>query len=182
MSNFNFKNLSIKGVILIESKVFIDKRGSFQETCTERDFTSYIDNARFVQENQSVSKKNVLRGMHYQEKYSQGKLVRVIKGAIYDVGIDIRPGSHTFGKYIGVLLTPDSGKQIYFPPGFAHGFLSLEDDTIVSYKCTNYYDPNDENGIIWNDSTVNINWKNFADPDKFIISEKDKKLKLLQNV
>lgn len=128
----------------------------------------------FVQDNQSKSKKGVLRGMHFQTKNSQGKLVRVIKGEVYDVAVDLRDGSETFGKWYGVLLSDENKKQFYIPEGFAHGFLVTSDEAEFVYKCTNYYDPTSEGGLLWNDKDINIEWPITPDME-ILLSEKDKK-------
>ena len=130
----------------------------------------------FVQDNQSKSKKGVLRGLHFQYTKPQGKLVRVIKGEVFDVAVDLRKNSPTYGKWEGVILSEVNKKQFYVPEGFAHGFLVLSDEAEFTYKCTNFYDPNDEGGIIWNDPDINVNWP-IGQNIEVILSEKDEKLK-----
>ena len=130
----------------------------------------------FVQDNQSKSKKGVLRGLHFQYTQPQGKLVRVIKGEVFDVAVDLRKGSPTYGKWEGVVLSAENKKQFYVPEGFAHGFLVLSDEAEFTYKCTNFYDPDDEGGIIWNDSDINVEWP-IGPEMEIILSEKDMKLK-----
>ena len=175
MGKFNFIKTPIEGLIIVEQAVFEDERGFFMESYNYRDFKQGGIDMNFVQDNHSHSKKGVLRGLHFQIKHPQGKLVRVVKGKVFDVAVDIRKGSKTFGKWFGVELSDKNKKQFYIPPGFAHGFLALEDDTEFLYKCTDYYYPDDEGGIIWNDPTINIKWP-LEGIDKLIISEKDKKL------
>lgn len=172
MSNYKFLKTDIKGVYIIETKVHMDARGHFIETYKEEEFTKNIGNLKFVQDNYSVSSKGVIRGLHFQKYKPQGKLIRVVEGSIYDVYVDIRHGSQTFGQWRGVYLSQENCKQLYIPRGFAHGFLALEDNTKVSYKCDEYYYPEYNDGIIWNDSVLNINWS-VTDPK---ISNKDKEL------
>jgi len=161
----------LSGVLILEPRVFKDDRGSFCETFNERNFEENVLNGlKFVQDNQSISSKNVLRGLHFQNPpYAQGKLVRVIVGSVLDVAVDIRKDSPTYGKHVKVELTADNNRQFWIPPGFAHGFLALEDDTIFSYKCTNYYSPESEGSIKWSDPDLKIDWSINAP----IVSEKD---------
>lgn len=156
-----------EGLYEIQPKVFRDSRGYFLETYNEKDFP-----VKFVQDNQSYSSKGVLRGLHFQTHHPQGKLVRAITGKVYDVAVDLRKGSATFGKYYDVILDSEKQNQFYIPPGFAHGFQVLSDIAIFAYKCTDFYDPKGEGGILWNDKTIGINW-NTVEP---ILSEKDEKL------
>lgn len=159
----------IKGLIEVTPKVFEDNRGYFFESYREELFQKNGITERFVQDNQSFSTKGVLRGLHYQRApFAQGKLVRVIMGSVLDVAVDIRPGSPTFGQYEAFLLTAQNQKMLYLPPGFAHGFVTLE-DAIFTYKCTNLYDKASEGGIIYNDPALNIDW-GITDP---VVSEKD---------
>ena len=150
---------SIDGVVIIEPKVFGDERGFFLETFQ---FDRYKELAgidlAFVQDNHSRSAKGVLRGLHFQKTKPQGKLVRVVRGAVFDVAVDIRPDSPTYGKWEGVLLSEENKKQFWVPPGLAHGFLVLSDVADFEYKCTDYYDPSDEGSLIWNDPSVGIKW------------------------
>jgi len=162
----------LHGVLIIEQQVFPDERGFFMEThnqdcCADADL-----NVTFLQDKHSHSKKGVLRGLHYQLNHPQGKLVFVITGEIFDVAVDIRHGSKTFGKWTGVILSADNHKQIYIPAGFAHGFCVLRDFADVIYKCTDVYHPGDDYGILWSDETIAIDW---PIKDNLIISEKDAK-------
>lgn len=161
----------IDGLLVIEPTVFSDQRGYFLETYHLEKY-AIPDAYPFVQDNEAKSDKGVLRGLHYQRgEYAQGKLVRVVKGAVYDVAVDLRPGSETFGTAYGILLSGENKKQFWIPRGFAHGYLVLEDDTIFSYKCDNYYQKAAEGGIHYADPDIGINWP-LVDRD-FIISEKD---------
>ena len=157
--------------MIIEPKVFGDERGFFLETFqAERYFELVGITLPFVQDNHSRSSKGVLRGLHFQKTKPQGKLVRVVKGEVYDVAVDIRQGSSTFGEWEAIILSEENKTQFWVPPGFAHGFLVLSDEADVAYKCTNYYYPEDEGSIIWNDQNLNINWpKNI----QILISKKD---------
>lgn len=174
MSKFKITKCEIDGLYIIEPKVFYDDRGYFMETYNQSEFEKLGLDMKFVQDNESKSKKGVLRGLHFQKNYPQGKLVRVIKGVVYDVVVDIRKGSNTFGKWVGVELSEENKKQFYIPEGFAHGFLVLSDEAQFVYKCTNFYHPEDEDGIIYNDSSINISWP-ISENMKIKISEKDKK-------
>lgn len=175
MAKFNFKEVIIKNLIIIEPKIINDERGYFFESYNLLEFKDFGIDCDFVQENQSKSKKGVLRGLHFQKRHSQEKLVRVLKGKIFDVAVDLRKDSQTFSKWFGIELSEYNKKQIFIPPNFAHGFLSLEDDTEIIYKCTDFYYPEYETGIIWNDDFLNINWP-LSEIDKLIISEKDMNL------
>ncbi len=167
----------IEGLLLIKPKVFPDSRGDFFESYTEKDFMQAGVPSHFVQDNQSRSHKNVLRGMHFQvAPYEQGKLVRVVKGSVLDVATDIRKNSSTYSKSFSVKLSGENNFMLWIPPGFAHGFLSLEDDTVVVYKCTAPYNKDAEKGIRWNDRDLDINW-GVSNP---IISDKDNRLPLLK--
>ena len=168
----------IQGLILIEPKKFFDKRGYFYESYNSKSYSKIGIKNLFVQDNLSISKKNILRGLHYQNKKPQGKLVTVIKGSILDVAVDIRKSSKTFGNHQTFILSEKNGKQLWIPKNFAHGFLTLSSKTIVSYKCTDFYDPSDQNTIIWNDEILNIAWP----IKKPIISENDKKGILFKNI
>lgn len=163
----------IEGLLIIEPKVFGDERGYFFESFNKEKFKILTGvDVDFVQDNQSKSQKNVLRGLHYQAPpFAQGKLVRVIQGAVLDIAVDIRKNSPTYGKHFSIELSADNKTIFWIPKGFAHGFASLEDDTIFTYKCTDYYNPSSEGCIAWNDQDLNIDWK-IESP---IISEKDKK-------
>jgi dTDP-4-dehydrorhamnose 3,5-epimerase len=175
MGNFIFNETDLKGVYIIEPKVYGDNRGYFMETYNANDFKEAGLNMVFVQDNQSKSKKGVLRGLHFQIKYPQGKLVRVLSGSVFDVCVDIRKGSPTFGKWHGVILTGENKKQFYVPAGCAHGFLVLSDEAEFAYKCTDFYHPEDEGGIIWNDPAIGIEWP-LEGIGEVLLSDKDKKL------
>jgi len=150
----------LKDVLIITPNVFGDHRGYFMESFNDKEITKYIGKYSFVQDNQSLSSKGVLRGLHFQNPpYEQGKLVRVIKGAVNDVVVDIRKDSSTYGKTFKIKLSEENFKMLWIPPGFAHGFETLEDDTIFAYKVTNYYNKESEGSIIWNDPTLNLNWE-----------------------
>lgn len=169
-----YKETEIKGVWVIEPKVFKDARGYFFEVWKQADFDAHVGHVEFIQDNESKSKYGVLRGLHYQKgSYSQAKLVRVIKGRVLDVAVDIRRSSPTFGKYVMVELTEDNKRQLFIPRGFAHGFLVLSDEAIFTYKVDNVYAPDHEAGIKWNDSDINIQWP--IDPKDVLTSEKDLK-------
>ncbi len=179
MGNFNFQKTDIEGVFIIEPKVFGDNRGYFMETYKYDDFKEAGLDMVFVQDNQSKSKKGVLRGLHFQTKHSQGKLVRVIKGEVFDVAVDIRKDSATFGKWVGVKLSDENKKQFYIPEGFAHGFAVLSEEAEFVYKCTDLYHPEFESGIAFNDPEVGIKWP-IDGIDEILLSEKDKKWKSLK--
>lgn len=148
----------IEGLAVIEPRVFGDKRGYFVETYNEKDMKEAGFDVNFVQDNQSCSTKGVLRGLHFQKQYPQGKLVRVMKGRVFDVAVDLREKSATYGKWFGVELSEDNFKQFYVPEGFAHGFLVLSESAVFCYKCTDFYHPGDEGGIAWNDPEIGIVW------------------------
>ena len=162
----------IPGLLILEPKIFEDSRGFFLESFNETKFQEIVgEKISFCQDNESLSKKNVLRGLHFQSPpFDQGKLVRVISGRVMDVVVDIRTSSPYYGKYQMIELSSENKKQFWIPPGFAHGFLTLEENTIFNYKCTNYYSPVSEKTIKWNDKDLKINWSN----DAPIVSEKDK--------
>lgn len=160
----------IKDLLIIKPRVFADARGYFFESYNETVFKQNGINANFVQDNQSLSNTGVLRGLHFQAPpFEQGKLVRVITGAVLDVAVDIRKNSPTYGEHVAMELTEENKTMFYIPPGFAHGFLTLRDNTIFSYKCTNVYNKASEGCVLWNDKDININW-NISNP---ILSEKD---------
>ena len=148
----------ISGLCVITPAVHGDQRGYFMETYSQRDMAEAGLDIPFVQDNQSMSTKGVLRGLHYQINYPQTKLVRVIRGAVFDVAVDLRPGSETYGKWYGIELTAENKKQFLIPKGFAHGFLVLSDEAEFCYKCDNFYHPNDEGGIAWNDPAIGVRW------------------------
>jgi len=159
MDKFKAIHTNIDGLIVIEPTVFGDNRGFFMESYNKNDFAEIGLNIDFVQDNHSRSKKGILRGLHYQIKpYEMGKLVRVAKGKAFDVGVDIRPGSLSYGKWFGAILSEENHKMMYLPPGIAHGFLTLEDNTDFLYKCTGFYNPDAERGVMWNDPSVDIIW------------------------
>ncbi|MCM8709418.1 dTDP-4-dehydrorhamnose 3,5-epimerase [Clostridium sp. SYSU_GA19001] len=173
MGQFIFKETEIKGVYIIEPKVFEDNRGYFMETYNYKDFKKAGLDINFVQDNQSKSKKGVLRGLHYQNPKPQGKLIRVISGEIFDVAVDLRKSSPTYGKWVSVILSEKNKKQFYIPEGFAHGFLVLSEEAEITYKCTEYYYPEYEGSIAWNDPRLSINWP-IRDIKEVILSNKDK--------
>ncbi len=178
MSKFNFIKTSISDLYIIEPKVFGDDRGYFMESYNREAFSAEGLTMEFVQDNESSSKKGVLRGLHFQTSHVQGKLVRVTEGEVYDVAVDLRVDSKTFGKWEACYLSAENKRQFYIPEGFAHGFLVLSDRAVFNYKCTDYYCPESESGIIWNDPTVGIEWPiNML--DGVVLSDKDKNLKLL---
>ena len=164
------KETSLDGVLIIQPNVFKDERGYFFEPFNEQSFKKYVKKYNFVQDNQSVSKKRVLRGLHFQKKYPQGKLVRCSKGSVFDVVVDIDFKSKTFGKYFSIVLSEENNNLLWIPPGYAHGFQALSDYACFQYKCTDYYYPDDQGGIVWNDTDLDIQWP-IAKP---LVSEKDK--------
>ncbi len=168
---FTFHKTDIEGVYIIEPKVFGDERGYFMETYNEKDFKEAGLNYNFVQDNESRSHKGVLRGLHYQRNYPQAKLVRVTQGEVFDVALDLRKGSKTYGKWVGVILSAENKKMFMIPRGFAHGFVVLSDKAEFVYKCDETYHPEDEGGIMWNDPDVGIIWPYKGEPS---LSEKDK--------
>jgi dTDP-4-dehydrorhamnose 3,5-epimerase len=183
---FSFKQCAasdgttIEGLFEVFPKVFEDSRGYFFEYYSKKDFDAAGLSMNFVQDNQSRSAKGVLRGLHFQKNFPQGKLVRVIEGEVFDIALDIRPDSTTYGKWHSLILSGKEHNQFYIPPGFAHGFLVLSETCVFTYKCTEFYHPEDEGGIIWSDPAVNIKW-----PDlnmEYILSEKDKKLPYLGKI
>lgn len=174
MGNFIFNKTKLDGVYIIDPKIFRDERGYFMEIYNKEQFSEAGLDMTFVQDNESRSTKGVLRGLHFQKKHSQGKLVRVTKGEVFDIAVDLRTGSPTYGKWEGVILSEENRKQFYIPKGFAHGFLVLSDEAIFNYKCTDYYAPNYEGGVIWNDLSINIKWP-LDKIDNVILSEKDKR-------
>ncbi|BAK44112.1 dTDP-4-dehydrorhamnose 3,5-epimerase [Eggerthella sp. YY7918] len=176
--NFTFTKTSIDGVIIVDVISYGDERGYFMETYKEPDFMKGGIDARFVQDNQSSSTKGVLRGLHFQIEHPQAKLVRVISGEVFDVAVDLRKGSPTFGKWEGVVLSAENKRQFFIPRGFAHGFLVLSDTAEFCYKCDDIYHPNDEGGLMWNDPAINIEWPalqgdDVFDESKVILSKKD---------
>lgn len=174
MGKFQFQKTDIDGLYVIEPTVFGDERGYFMETYNYNEFKEAGLDMVFVQDNESKSKKGVLRGLHFQTRNSQGKLVRVIEGEVFDVAVDLREGSKTFGKWYGVTLNAENKRQFYIPEEFAHGFVVLSEVAKFVYKCTNFYDPSSEAGLMWNDPDIGIDWP-ITDDMTVLLSEKDKK-------
>lgn len=174
---FIFNKTEIEGVYVIEPKVFGDNRGYFMETYNEQEFKNNGLDYNFVQDNQSKSKKGVLRGLHFQKTHPQAKLVRVLEGEVFDVAVDLRKGSKTYGKWVGVILSEENKKQFMIPRGFAHGFVVLSETAVFAYKCDDFYHPEDEGGIMWNDPDINIEWPYHGE---LLLSEKDKVHPLLR--
>lgn len=172
------KKTNIEGVIIIEPEVFGDERGFFYETYQKKRYADIGLNVEFVQDNRSKSTIGVLRGLHFQKQNPQGKLVTVTQGSVYDVAVDLRPKSPTFGHYEAIILSAENKLQFYVPEGFAHGFCVLSETAEFEYKCTHYYDPADESGLLWNDPEINIPWP-VSTP---ILSDKDKEQPLLSDV
>ena len=164
----------IKGLKVITPEVHGDNRGYFIETYNYNDFAAIGIDCQFVQDNQSASKKGVLRGLHSQKQFPQDKLVRVIKGEVFDVAVDLRKGSETYGKWFGVVLSEENKKQFFVPKGFAHGFLVLSDYAEFCYKCTDFYHPDDEGGLLWSDPEIGINWP-IPEDMELTLSDKDQK-------
>lgn len=165
-----YKKLAIPAVVLLTPKVFGDERGFFMETFRQSAFNEHCGNYEFVQDNHSSSTKNILRGLHYQHEKPQGKLVRVVKGEVFDVAVDMRADSPTFGKWVGEYLSEKNKRMLWVPPGFAHGFVVTSDQAEFVYKCTDYYNPGDEYSLMWNDATVGIEWPEGVEPQ---LSTKD---------
>lgn len=189
MGHINITKCPIEGLYIIEPAVHGDGRGYFMETYNQHDMEQAGLNMKFVQDNQSMSVKGVLRGLHFQKQYPQGKLVRVIKGRVFDVAVDLRSNSETYGKWYGIELSEENKKQLYISEGFAHGFLVLSDTAEFCYKCTDFYHPGDEGGLAWNDPEIGIDWKDIIgeydgsasdkgytlkDGTPLILSDKDK--------
>lgn len=177
--NFTFTETSIQGVIIVDVKSHGDERGFFMETYKQPDYVKGGIDVDFVQDNQSGSTKGVLRGLHFQIEHPQSKLVRVISGEVFDVAVDLREGSLTYGKWEGVILSAENRRQFFIPHGFAHGFLVLSDTAEFCYKCDDVYHPNDEGGLMWSDPAIGIEWPalqgdEMHDESKIILSEKDK--------
>jgi len=172
------ENTNIDGVILIKPEVFIDDRGYFSETYSKKKYESLGIREEFVQDNHSKSVKNTLRGLHYQSKQTQGKLVRVISGEVLDVAVDIRTKSKTFGEFFSVVLNEENHYQLYMPPGIAHGFYVISEFADFEYKCTDYYSPQNEKGVLWSDPDLKIDWPS----KKPIVSKKDSNYKRLKDI
>lgn len=170
---FTFEKTKLPGVIIIQPQVFGDARGYFMETFKKTDYKAVGIDKEFVQDNESSSTKGVLRGLHFQKEHTQGKLVRVTHGEVFDVAVDVRPGSSTYGQWEGVILSSEKMNLFYIPEGFAHGFLVLSDTAEFVYKCTDVYDPSSEGGIPWNDPTIAVEWPKLDVPYK--TSVKDEK-------
>ena len=173
MGKFKFIETGIEGLTIVEPTVFCFDRGYFMETYSEREFADAGLPTCFVQDNQSKSRKGVLRGLHFQIKHPQGKLVRALSGAVLDVAVDIRKNSPTFGQWRSCLLTEENKRQFYVPEGFAHGFSVLSEEAVFAYKCTALYDPTDEGGIMYNDPQLSIDWQ-IPEGVEVLLSEKDK--------
>lgn len=169
--------LEFKGLVEIQPDIIDDNRGYFFESYNEKDFANAGFSMKFVQDNQSKSSKGVLRGLHFQTKHPQGKLIRALEGKVYDVAVDLRNESVTFGRYYALILDGEKQNQIYIPEGFAHGIYVLSDSAVIAYKCTDFYDPSGESGILWNDKTIGIDWNKIIDDfEKIKFSDKDKLL------
>lgn len=196
MAQIKVTKCPIEGLYIIEPAVHGDKRGYFMETYNQKDMQECGLNMVFVQDNQSMSVKGVLRGLHFQKEFPQGKLVRVIKGSVFDVAVDLRSGSKTYGKWYGVELTEENKKQFYISEGFAHGFLVLSDEAEFCYKVTDFYHPGDEGGLAWNDPAIGIKWPQLIgeypgnadasgykleDGTALNLSDKDQKWETLEN-
>ena len=174
MGKIKVTTCEIEGLYVIEPTVFPDSRGYFVETYNQNDFHEAGLTMNFVQDNQSMSVKGVLRGLHFQKQFPQGKLVRAVRGTVFDVAVDLRASSKTYGKWFGVELSAENKKQFYISEGFAHGFLVLSDEAEFAYKCTDFYHPGDEGGILWNDPEIGIEWP-ISEGMELVISDKDKK-------
>ncbi len=172
MAKINVIETAIKDLVIIEPQIFGDARGYFMETYRQDVFSEAGLSMTFVQDNQSMSKRGVLRGLHLQTRFPQGKLVRVVSGMVFDVGVDLRKGSPTYGKYVGEILSDENKRMLYIPEGFAHGYLVLSEEAVFTYKCTQVYHPEFDAGIIYNDPDIGINWP--SDGMDIILSEKDK--------
>ena len=173
MGNIKVTKCDIEGLYVIEPQVHEDARGYFVETYNQRDFAAAGLDMVFVQDNQSKSSKGVLRGLHFQKQFPQGKLVRVLSGRVFDVAVDVRQHSKTYGKWFGVELSDENKKQFYISEGFAHGFLVLSDEAVFAYKVTDFYHPGDEGGILWNDPDIGVAWP-LEEGMEVLLSEKDK--------
>lgn len=178
MGKIKITTCEIEGLKVIEPTVFQDERGYFMETYNKKDYEDAGITKEFVQDNQSMSAKGVLRGLHFQKEHPQAKLVRVVSGTVFDVAVDVRPGSKTYGKWFGVLLSDENKKQFYIPEGFAHGFLVLSEKAEFAYKCTDFYHPGDEGGIAYDDPAIGVEWP-ITEGMELIISEKDRQWKNL---
>ena len=177
MGKITVTRCDIEGLCVIEPKVFPDERGYFVETYNQKDMEEAGLTMKFVQDNQSMSVKGVLRGLHFQKEFPQGKLVRVVAGKVFDVAVDLRPDSKTLGKWFGVELSNENQKQFYIPEGFAHGFVVLSDEAVFAYKCTDFYHPGDEGGLKFDDPDIGVDWMipEGMTKEDLIISDKDQK-------
>ena len=171
--NFTFPHTDIEGVVIVDCKSYGDERGAFMETYKRQDFVAGGITAEFVQDNQSSSIQGVLRGLHFQLEHPQAKLVRVVDGSVFDVAVDLRPDSPTYGKWVGATLTSDNRRQFFIPRGFAHGFYVLSEKAVFAYKCDDVYHPGDEGGISWDDPDIGVEWP-LLDGVEVILSEKDR--------
>jgi dTDP-4-dehydrorhamnose 3,5-epimerase len=177
----NVIKTDIQGVVIVEPKVFGDHRGYFFESFSEKDFAEAVGEVKFVQDNESKSSFGVLRGLHFQKPpHAQAKLVRVVKGRVLDVAVDLRKGSPTFGKHVAVELTEENHRQLFIPRGFAHGFAVLSDEAVFQYKCDNYYAPQSEGSVLWNDPDIGIEWG--IPSEDVMLSEKDRNAALLKDL
>lgn len=175
----NIIQTALEGVVIIEPKVFVDDRGYFFESFSQQRFIEKVCNTTFVQDNESKSTYGVLRGLHFQKPpHAQSKLVRVVSGIVWDIAVDIRSGSPTFGQYVGVELTGENKRQFFIPRGFAHGFIVLSPEAVFQYKCDNYYAPAYEGSVLWNDPTIGIDWR--ISEKEVLLSAKDKQSPLLK--
>ena len=177
--NFPFTETSIEGVVVVDVRSYGDERGYFMETYKRPDFEAGGIACDFVQDNQSSSTRGVLRGLHFQIDHPQSKLVRVVSGEVFDVAVDLRPGSPTYGRWEGVVLSAENRRQFFIPRGFAHGFLVLSDEAEFCYKCDDVYHPNDEGGLMWDDPAIGVEWPPLSgdeafDPAKVVLSDKDR--------
>ncbi len=175
MASIKVTETKIKDLVIIEPSIFGDERGYFLESFNQDEFKKHGIPTSFVQDNESKSKKGVLRGLHFQTNNPQGKLVRVVLGEVYDVAVDLRKNSPTYGEWEAVVLNSDNKKMFYIPPGFAHGFLVLSDEAVFTYKCTTLYDPSSDSGIVYNDESLNVEWP-IEKTDEILLSDKDVKL------
>lgn len=177
----NVIQTEIPGVVIIEPRIFGDSRGYFFESFSEKNFNEQVAEVKFVQDNESKSCYGVIRGLHFQKPpHAQAKLVRVVKGRVLDVAVDVRKGSPTYGKHVAVELSEENHRQFFIPRGFAHGFAVLSDEAVFQYKCDNYYAPQSEGSVAWNDPDLGIDWK--IEPDKVILSEKDSRHPCLKDI
>lgn len=179
MSNFTFSPTGIAGVYVIDVKSYGDHRGYFMETYKEPDFRAAGIDSRFVQDNQSSSRRGVLRGLHFQKTHPQAKLVRVLQGEVFDVAVDLRADSATYGKWVGVTLSGENHRQFFIPRGFAHGFVVTSDYAEFAYKCDEVYHPEDEGGLLWNDPAIGIHWPEVGE---VLLSDKDRRNPTLDKI